>query len=56
MKEIVLTDPNRELVTLEYNGEYLILSFMGEVQDDFIVDNNYNIYMDGVKLDREDIW
>ncbi len=55
MKEIVLTDPNREEGTLMYKGEYLILSFVGDIDEDFVVDNNYNIYCDGEKLEREEL-
>ncbi len=54
MKEIVLTDPRVKEGSLEYKGEYIVLSFVGEIDEDFVVDNNYNIYMGGEKLEREE--
>jgi len=55
MQRIILTDPRIKDGTIMYFNEYVILDFEGTVNDnDFIVDNNYNIYVDGVKLERED--
>ena len=55
MKRITLTDPRIKDGTMMYFNEYVVLDFEGTVNDNyFIVDNSYNIYVDGVKLDKAD--
>ena len=55
MNRIILTDPRIKDGTMMYFDEYVVLDFEGTVNDnDFIVDTNYNIYVDGVKLEKAD--
>ena len=55
MSRIILTEPRIKDGTMVYNDEYVVLDFEGTVNDnDFIVEKNYNIYVDGIKLEKED--
>lgn len=55
MSRIILTDPRIKEGTMMYFNEYVVLDFEGTTNDnDLIVDNNYNIYVDDVKLEKQE--
>ena len=55
MSRIILTDPRIKDGTMMYLNEYVVLDFEGTVKDkDFIVCNDYNIYVDDVKLEKQE--
>jgi hypothetical protein len=55
MNRITLTDPRIKDGTMMYFDEYVVMDFESIVDNnDYIVDKNYNLYVNGVKLDRSD--
>ena len=54
MNRIILTDPRIKDGTMMYQGEYVVLDLECESYEDYSVisDINYNVYVDGDKLER----